>query len=189
LGFYLEVNMQSITVSNEILLERLSDADTVVIFETIEANKDWLAKWLPFVRYTNELKDTSAFITSVIEKRDETGNEVYVIWYKGDFAGLISFLNTDKVNEKTELGYWLVEQFTGKGIITSCAQAMLQLAFEKMMMNRVTIRCAIDNTPSENVALRLGFKFEGVERQGERYRDQHFDLKVFSLLKSEYPAS
>jgi ribosomal-protein-serine acetyltransferase len=178
--------MQSIVVSNEILLERLSEADAVVIFEAVDANRTWLAKWLSFVNYSNELKDTQAFIASVIEKRGETGNEVYVIWYKGDFAGLIGFLNTDKVNEKTELGYWLVEKFTGKGIITSCALLLVKLAFEKMMLNRVTIKCARDNTPSENVALRLEFQFEGIERQGERNRDCFFDLKVFSLLKDEF---
>ena len=107
--------MQSIIVSNEILLERISQIDAEVIFKAVESNRNWLVKWLPFVNHTNKLKDTKAYITSIIKKRDETGDEVYVIWYKGDFAGLISFLNTDKVNEKTELGYWLVEQYTGEG--------------------------------------------------------------------------
>ena len=99
---------------------------------------------------------------------------------------MIGFLNTDKVNEKTELGYWLIEKQTGKGITTSCVRALVELAFEKMMMNRVTIRCAVGNTQSENVALRLGFQFEGIERSGERYNDHFFDLKVFSLLNDEF---
>jgi ribosomal-protein-serine acetyltransferase len=55
-----------------------------------------------------------------------------------------------------------------------------------MGMNRVTIRCATANTASEKVALRLGFNFEGVERDGERYHDLFLDLKVFSLLKKEF---
>ncbi len=181
--------MQSIVVSNEILLERLSGSDADVIFKAVDDNREWLAKWLPFVSYTIELKDTQAFITSVIENRDQTGNEVYVIWYKGDFAGLISFLNTDNVNKKTEIGYWLCEQFTQKGIITCSAQRLVQLAFEQMMMNRVTIKCAVRNIQSEKVAHRLGFVFEGIERQGERYGNQFFDLKVFSMLKSEFQFS
>jgi len=181
--------MQSIVISNEILLERIRPADAVEIFDAVNDNRAWLGKWLPFVGYTRELKDTRAFIATVIERREASGNEVYTIWYKGDFAGLIGYLNTDKVNEKTELGYWLVEKLTGKGIVTSSAEVLIQLAFEKMMMNRVTIRCALDNTPSENVALRLGFQFEGIERQGERFNDYFFDLKVFSLLKTEFHPS
>jgi ribosomal-protein-serine acetyltransferase len=180
--------MQSIVVSNDILLERIAPSDATVIFEAIESNRAWLAKWLSFLSYTKELKDTRAFIATVAEKREETGNEVYVIWYKGDFAGLIGYLNTDKVNEKTEVGYWLVENLTGKGIATLCTKMLAELAFEKMNMNRVTIRCAVENTPSENVARRLGFRFEGIEREGERYIDHFFNLKVFSLLKSEWTA-
>jgi len=178
--------MQSIVVSNEILLERIHSGDAAVIFDAVEANNAWLAKWLPFVSYTKEFKDSQSYIASVIEKREESGNEVYTIWYKGDFAGVVGFLNTDKVNEKTELGYWLIEKLTGKGIITSCIKTLIGLTFEKMMINRITIRCAVGNISSENVALRLGFQYEGIEREGERYNDHFFDLKVFSLLKREY---
>ena len=185
-SFNLKYNMQSIVVSNEILLERISAGDTVVIFDAVEVNRQWLAAWLPFVNYTKALNDTQSYIASVIEKREESGNEVYTIWYKGEFAGVIGFLNTDKVNEKTELGYWLIKKLTGKGIITSCVRIMMEIAFEKMMINRLAIRCAVGNIQSENVALRLGFQYEGIERGGERYNDHFFDLKVFSLLKSEY---
>lgn len=178
--------MQSIVVSNEILLERIHSGDAGVIFDAVEANHAWLAKWLPFVSYTKELKDTQSYIASVIGKREESGNEVYTVWYKGEFAGVIGYLNTDKVNEKTELGYWLIEKLTGKGIITSCIKSLIDLTFEKMMINRITIRCAVGNTSSENVALRLGFQYEGIEREGERYNNNFFDLKVFSLLKSDY---
>lgn len=178
--------MQSIIVSNEILLERINTNDSVIIFEAVEANRAWLATWLPFVAYTKDLKDTQTYIASVIEKRDETDNEAYTIWYKGDFAGVIGYLNTDRVNEKTEIGYWLIQMMRGRGIITSSVKALIGLTFEKMMINRITIRCAVGNTPSENIAQRLGFRFEGIEREGERYNDHFLDLKVFSLLKKEF---
>lgn len=178
--------MQSIVVSNEILLERIGSRDSLLIFEAIEANHAWLSTWLPFAGYTKELKDTEKYIATVLEKREESGNEVYTIWYKGDFAGVIGFLNTDKVNEKTEIGYWLIQMMRGRGIITSSVKALIGLTFEKMMINRITIRCAVGNTPSENIALRLGFHFEGIEREGERYNDHFLDLKVFSLLKKEF---
>jgi hypothetical protein len=44
----------------------------------------------------------------------------------------------------------------------------------------------MDSTPGENVALRLRFRFEAIEMQGERRIDHFFDLKVFSLFKDEY---
>jgi len=178
--------MQSIVVSNEILLERIRIGDAATIFHAIDQNRSHLGKWLPFVDFTKEIKNTEAFIQTIVSHRDETRNEAYTIWFKGEFAGIIGFNNTDKVNEKTEIGYWLVEEKTGHGIIHSSCCQLIGLAFEQMGMNRIAIKCATGNDRSENVATRLGFVFEGIERAGERYHDLFFDLKVFSILKSEY---
>ena len=178
--------MKSIIVSNEVLLEQLSVNDASTIFNAIDQNRLFLGRWLPFVDYTKQVKDTEAFIQTVVLQREVTKNEVYTIWFKGNFAGLIDYHNTDRVNEKTEFGYWLIQDMTGKGIIHKSSQILIGLAFEKMGINRITIRCATQNNASEKVALRLGFNFEGIERAGERYGDIFFDLKVFSLLKTQY---
>ena len=177
--------MQSIIVSNEILLERIEIRDAPSIFYAIDQNRTHLGRWLPFVSQTKEIRDSENFIRNVILHRDETLNEVYTIWFKGEFSGTVGFHNTDRVNEKTEIGYWLIAQMTGKGIITKSCRELVLLAFEMMRMNRITIKCATGNAASENVALRLGFSFEGIERNGERFDDHFFDLKVFSLLKEE----
>ena len=178
--------MRSIVVSNEILLERIEVRDAETIFTAIDHNRSHLGVWLPFVDTTKTVKDSEAFIQTVILHRDESFNEVYTIWFKGDFAGIIGFHYTDRVNEKTEIGYWLVREMTGKGIVTRSCRALIGLAFEKMGMNRITIKCATGNSQSEKVANRLGFIFEGIERGGERYHDRFFDLKVFSLMKREF---
>jgi ribosomal-protein-serine acetyltransferase len=178
--------MQSIVVSNEILLERIQTNDAATIFHAIDQNRSHLGTWLPFVDFTREVKDSGAFIQTVISHREDTRNEVYTIWFKGEFAGLIGFHNTDRVNEKTEIGYWLINEMTGKGIISKACTVLIRLAFEMMGMNRITIKCAVGNNPSEKVASRLGFTFEGIERNGERHHDTFFDLKVFSFLKSEF---
>lgn len=178
--------MQSIVVSNEILLERIDINDAPVIFHAIDQNRSHLRAWLPFIDATKSVSDSLTFIRTVIAHREETFNEVYTIWFKGEFAGIIGYHNTDRVNEKTELGYWLISEMTGKGIITKSCGMLIPLAFEKMGMNRITIRCALGNTQSEKIPVRLGFKYEGIERSGERYKERFLDLKVFSLLKREF---
>ncbi|MCX6236473.1 MAG: GNAT family protein [Bacteroidia bacterium] len=178
--------MQSIVVSNEILLERVRISDAATIFHAIDQNRSHLRAWLPFVDFTKEIKDSEAFIQTIVSRREETRNEVYTIWFKGEFSGLLGFHNTDKVNEKTEIGYWLINEMTGKGIIHRSCQMLIGLAFGKMGMNRITIRTAVGNLSSEKIASRLGFIFEGIERSGERHHDLFLDLKVFSLLKVQY---
>lgn len=185
-GFLIFEKMDNLIVSNEILLHQIELQDASIIYDAIDNNREWLSIWLPFVQLTKEVKDTKAFISSVIEKRKTTGNEVYTIWYRGDFAGIIGFHNTDRFSEKTEVGYWLIQEMTSKGIITSSLKALIRHAFENMMINRITLKCAVDNKASERVALRNGFYFEGIERQGEKLDNKFLDLKIYSYLKKDY---
>lgn len=180
--------MQSIVVSHELLLERIAISDATTLFAAIDQNRTNLRTWLPFVDQTKEQLDSEKFIQRIIENRDHSFNEEYMIWHQGGFVGVIGFHNTDRVNEKTELGYWLIDEARGQGIITKCCKKIIEIGFEKMRLNRITIRCAVGNLASEKIAQKLGFTFEGVELSGERYNDTFFDLKQYSLLQKDFLA-
>jgi ribosomal-protein-serine acetyltransferase len=176
-----------IRVNEHIVLKELNRGDAPDIFNTINTQRSYLGTWLPFVDFTKELADTEAFVDSVMDTPDEKREYVFVIRYDGEFAGIIGFKDTDKINRKTEIGYWLSEHFQKKGIITLSVKKLLQLAFDELDINRVQIRCAVGNTASSNIPRRLGFKPEGIEREGELLSNGKFaDLEVFSMLKSDY---
>jgi len=178
--------ISKIMVSGSITLKPLELTDTDEIFNTIDAQRDYLGKWLPFVRYTRSAKDTLSFVLSVLEQPVENGNYMYVIQYDEVFAGLIGFKDTDNINKKTEIGYWLSEKFQKKGIITESIRAMMKLAYNKLDIHRIQIKCAVGNTPSSNIPKRLGFRFEGIERAGELHSNGCFlDIEVYSKLKGE----
>jgi ribosomal-protein-serine acetyltransferase len=160
-----------------------------IVFNSIDQNRKFLRKWLPFVDFTIKQSDTEKFIRSILDKPKASKDEVYAIWYKFEFAGLIGFKDTDYINDKTEIGYWLIEKMTGKGIATKATLKLVNLAFRNMEMNRVQIKCGIGNLKSSAIPRRLGFTFEGIERSGERHNHSYIDLEVFSLLKSEWAAS
>jgi len=178
--------MEKLTINDHLFLERLNLSHVDLIFKTIDQNRKFLRKWLPFVDFTQKAKDTEKFVRSILEKPISVRDEVYVIWYKHEFAGLIGFKDADRVNDKIEIGYWLAEKMTGKGIATAAARKMVNLAFRNMDMNRVQIRCGVGNEKSSAIPRRLGFSFEGVERAGERHNHEYFDLEVYSLLKREW---
>jgi len=178
--------MEKLTIDDHLFLERLSLSHVDLIFKSIDQNRKFLRKWLPFVDFTHKVTDTEKFVRSILEKPVSVRDEVYVIWYKHEFAGLIGFKDADRVNDKIEIGYWLAEKMTGKGIATLAARKMVNLAFRNMNMNRVQIRCGVGNEKSSAIPRRLGFSFEGVERAGERHNHDYIDLEVFSLLKREW---
>lgn len=176
--------MEHIRVNDKIRLEAIKISMAQVIFDAIESNRSYLKEWLPFVASTLQLSDTVSFIESV---RSDTRqrNFIYSIWYNEEFAGLIGFKETDWINRKTEIGYWLIQKMQRKGIVTNCCEKLVKYAFSKQKLNRIQIKVAENNARSESIPLRLGFCFEGVERHGEWHANKFLNLKIYSLIKSD----
>nr|WP_319270838.1 GNAT family N-acetyltransferase [uncultured Draconibacterium sp.] len=176
--------MQHIRVNHKIRLELIDSSMADVVFQTINRDREFLKKWLPFVNYTSKVEDTKTFIESITQNSNKS-DLVYTIWYNEEFAGLIGFKDTDWVNRKTELGYWLAENMQHKGIITACVKKLMRFAFQKQKMNRIQIKVAEGNLPSEKIPVKLGFMYEGTERQGEQHNHGYHNLKIYSKLKHE----
>ena len=176
-----------IYVDNDIELNLLNQSDSLDIFKTIDSQREYLGKWLPFVEFTKEISDTASFVDSVINTPEEKFEHVFSIRKSGEFVGLIGFKDTDRLNKKTEIGYWLSEKYQKQGIVTRSVSALCRFAFNELGMNRVQIKCAVGNFASINVPKRLDFKFEGVERQGELLTNGFYtDLEIYSILKQEF---
>lgn len=176
----------TLQVDNEIVLKQLEQADAKDIFKTIHTQRSYLGKWLPFVAFTKELTDSEKFVESVITAPEDKFEYVFTIRKSGIFAGIIGFKDTDKLNKKTEIGYWLSEEYQKQGIMTKAVKKLCDFAFSELHINRIQIKCAAGNNPSINIPKRLGFVLEGIERQGELLSDGHFaDLEVYSKLQSE----
>ena len=167
----------------DISLRPLQADDAKDMYDTINAQRKYLGRWLPFVAATTSVAVTQAFVDSAVDAEDKT----YTIRGGDKFIGLIGFKATDKGNCKTEIGYWLSKEHQGQGIMTRSVDLLCKCAFEELGLNRVQIKCAVGNTPSSRIPKRLGFQFEGVERAGELFANGKFvDLEIYSLLKNEY---
>ena len=174
-------------IDENISLRQIELTDATDIFNIINSQREYLGKWLPFVEYTQKVKDSEKFIQSVMNAPEEQFEYIFTIRYQGKFAGITGFRDSDKLNKKTEIGYWLSEDLQKKGIITKSVKRLCEFAFTDLGMNRIQIKCAVENTASKGIPKRLGFKHEGVERDGEKLTGGYFtDLDVFSLLKSEF---
>lgn len=178
--------MFEIEVTEKLRLREIEMSDGVNVFALINRDRAYLREWLPFIDYTIIVEHTEAFIKNVYTQVGDRLEIVYVINYENEMVGLISYKNIDHTNHKIELGYWLSQNKQGHGIVTNSCKKMIDLALTTMNMNRVYIRCAINNSKSSKIPKRLGFKFEGIERQGEYLNGHYVDLETYSILKSEW---
>ena len=73
--------------------------------------------------------------------------------------GIISLKNIDLINKKTNLGYWIGEEFWGKGISTECVKLVIRYGFSELKLkvsacvypeNKASIRVLEKNGLSRN---------------------------------------
>ena len=145
--------MLAIKIDDNIELRQIQITDASDIFETINTQRAYLGKWLPFVEYTKTIHDSELFINSIYSEPPEKQELVFVINFDKKFAGIIGFKDTDKINKKTEIGYWLSEPFQKKGIITESLKKLMDYVFKKMDINRIQIKCATGNIQSSKIPM------------------------------------
>ena len=53
-------------VNEQILLKEIDEGEVVNIFNAIDAERDYLSKWLPFVEKTVDIEFTRGFVNSYL---------------------------------------------------------------------------------------------------------------------------
>ena len=123
--------MRTIDVDQEIKLTQLVKSDAKDIFVTIDSQRDYLGKWLPFVAFTKDISDTEKYVDSVVNAPLDRFEQVFAIRKRDLFVGLIGFKDTDVLNKKTEIGYWLSEKHQKQGIVTKSVCRLCEYALDR----------------------------------------------------------
>lgn len=178
--------MIRLTVNADIELRLLEVEDAEELFALVDRNREHLRHWLPWVDGTTTVEDSRQFRLQGLERFAENGSFDAGIWHKGKLAGVIGLHRIAWAERKSSIGYWLGEEFQGKGLMTMACRAILQYAFEELELNRIEIKVATGNARSGAIPERLGFTHEGVLRDDGWLYDHHVDHDVFSLLRREW---
>jgi ribosomal-protein-serine acetyltransferase len=107
------------------------------------------------------------------------------IFSGGLIAGVAGFNSLDRTTGIGYIGYWLGEEFTGKGIMTRVVRDLVEVGATYYSLQKIDIRCATGNSRSRAIPERLGFSHEGTLRRAERVYDQWLDHEVYALLIQE----
>jgi ribosomal-protein-serine acetyltransferase len=172
-------------VNEQIELQLIQHLHSRELFKIMEANRQHLRRWHPWVDNIRATTDLDRFITAWLQQFSHNLGFHAGIRYEGQLCGVINHLRIDWPNRSTVLSYWLAEAYQGRGIMTNACRAFVSHAFESLGLNRVTIECASRNIRSRGIPERLGFKLEGVIRGVEWLNDHYADHAMYGLLKGE----
>ena len=83
-----------------------------------------------------------------------------------------------------EIGYFLLDEYKGQGIMTEAVSQICELAFSELDICRITGLVFAENTASARVLEKNGFKPEGCMKQAVIKNGMLHDLLVYGKLKT-----
>jgi ribosomal-protein-serine acetyltransferase len=176
-----------IEIENNLRLEPINKAFSKALIQAINNNREHLSPFMPWVPNMQTEIDSENYITNC-ELLSSLGKEVsFVILLNEELVGRIGLHHLDKDNKMGSIGYWLTKNAEGKGIILKSCKKLISYGFEKLQLQRIEIKAAVENSRSQQIPQKLHFKKEGILRQAELINNKFHDLILFSMLKDEWP--
>lgn len=154
-------------------------AEASTLYKLVDDNRTYLAKWVEWADSFN-VSDAKEMIQDGL-KKFQTGDAYQLCIYLGKtMCGAADLRNCKSNNREPELGYWVAEQYAGKGYATKAAQALLILAQRQLQLRSVLLCTATDNPASNRIAEKLGFTLFATRT--------HDFLGTENCYKREWPA-
>lgn len=176
----------TIQIDENIRLDLVDDKHSQSIFDLVSKNRNYLREWLNWVDYMQTVDFIKSFINGS-KQRNHNGSEfAFVIIENEIVVGRIGVYKIDNQNKIGEIGYWVGENFQGKGIVATSCKGLLSFCFNELNLNRIEIKCGTENYKSQTIPKRLNFEKEGIIRQGELVNNRFIDLNFYSLLKNDW---
>ncbi len=175
-----------IPVDENTSLEFLQTIHAESLYNVVDANRDHLRTWLPWV---DQMQTVANFRQHIIETNKRAADKTdfgFAIIMDKNIVGRMGLHHINHQNKIGEIGYWLSETMQGRGIITNCCRALITHGFTSLGLNRIEIKCAVGNNKSMAVPEKLHFKQEGILKQAEWLNGKFVDLYLYAMLKENW---
>lgn len=97
-----------------------------------------------------------------------------------------AFFRQENIHKQTaELGYYVAEEYWGKGIMTKAVKQICEYVFDISDIIRIYAEPFACNRASCRVLEKAGFQYEGTLRSNAIKNGKVLDMKMYSLLKDE----
>ena len=131
--------------------------------------------------------DARSFVAMQADRRTTGEAAPFAIASAADDApfGSIEITLHDWRNGRGEVGYWIAAPARRRGIALRAVALVSRWGFETLGLARLELLAEPENTGSQRLAERAGFRREGVLRSYRVMKGRRVDFVVFSLLPAD----
>lgn len=139
------------------------------------------------ISYPYKIKKAEEWIKLSQKKYRKKNPEFFSFGIEIDkkIVGGIGFHKINPEHHNAEMGYWLGEEYWGKGIMTKVTKEVVKYGFKKFKFKRIYAGVFSFNKPSMRVLEKAGFKFEGILKKDYYHKGmkKYLDTYVYAKLK------
>jgi RimJ/RimL family protein N-acetyltransferase len=127
------------------------------------------------------MEDAQEWIRMAGEEDPQTN---FAIVVRGQAAGGIGLVLKDDIYRcGAEIGYWLGEQFWGRGIMTEAVRGVTEWGFETFGLSRIYAGVLEWNPASMRVLEKAGYTFEARLRKAITKEGQVIDEFIYAVIR------
>ncbi|MDX6450811.1 MAG: hypothetical protein QOH16_860 [Gaiellaceae bacterium] len=168
---------------DEIRLEPLVQADVPAFVEVI-GDAD-------IVRFTRIPEGADeAFVRGWIKRYEDgwaDGSRAgfRIAGHDGMFLGFAAMVELDLERQEGEIGYLVAPAARGRGIASRAVELLTRWGFDELGLIRLELRIDVQNSGSERVAERSGYRRDGILRNVHFKSGLRCDMAVWSRLSQD----
>lgn len=170
--------------TERLILRRITNDDVNEVFE-LRSNPETM-KYIPrpLVKTT---EDALEHVAMIEEKITSNIGINWGITLKGDsrVLGIIGYYRMQPENYRAEIGYMLLPEYHGKGIISEAVNRLIAYGFDDLKLHSIEAVIDPENFASEKVLQKCGFVKEAHLKEAEFYEGKFLDKVIYSLLSNK----
>ncbi|KFF17101.1 GNAT family N-acetyltransferase [Flavobacterium hydatis] len=170
--------------TERLLLRRVTNEDTNEII-ALRSNPETM-KYIPrpLTKTNEQALEHVAQIDSTIETNEGI---TWGVTLKGNprIIGMIGYYRIKPAHFRAEIGYILLPEHHGKGIIPEAVKTVIDYGFNEMKLHSIEAVIDPDNFASERVLQKIGFVKEGHLKEVEFYEGRFLDSVIYSLINKK----
>ncbi|SHL22623.1 GNAT family N-acetyltransferase [Flavobacterium chilense] len=168
--------------TERLLLRRITDEDVNEVFE-LRSNPETM-KYIPRPLVKNS-EDALEHIAMIEDKIITNMGINWGITLKDNskLLGIIGYYRLQPENYRAEIGYILLPEFHGKGIIPEAVNRLITYGFEDLNLHSIEAIIDPENYASEKVLQKCGFVKEAHLKESDFYEGRFLDKVIYSLLE------
>lgn len=169
--------------TDRLLLRQFTESDLENVFKGL-SHPDIIKYYGVSFKTLEETQEQMNFFADL--EKNETG-----IWWaicsldNKTFYGAGGLNSLSKEHKKAEIGFWLLTDFWGRGIMAETIPLICKYGFDRLGLHRVEGFVETGNINCKKAMEKLEFKHEGTMRDCEIKNEKFISLEIYATIKNE----